>query len=213
MRKSRFTEAQIILALRQAEAGTPVAEICRKLEITETTFYRWKKKYGGLGVSELRELRQLREENRKLKQLVADLSLDKHILRESLKKNSKTRGKTEVGNLGSRGIPSFRKAGLAANRGGTVDDAVSFSPTETRAPTETDKGVGNGSHQLWLPPSSCTSPMRRLADQPQAGLSTLQRGRAGAEAKEAQTTEKRDGSSDISDGSQPKRAVGDGFHA
>ena len=86
MRKSRFTEEQIILALRQAETGIPVAKICRKLEISENTFYRWKKKYAGLGVSELRELRQLREENRKLKRLVADLSLDKHILQESLKK-------------------------------------------------------------------------------------------------------------------------------
>jgi putative transposase len=87
VRKSRFTEEQIAMALRQAEAGTPVAEICRKLGVSEATFYRWKKRYGSLGVSELRELRQLREENRKLKGLVADLSLDKIILQESLRKN------------------------------------------------------------------------------------------------------------------------------
>jgi len=86
MRKSRFTEEQIAIALRQADAGTPVADICRKLEVTETTFYRWKKKFGGLGVSELRELRQIREENRILKGLVADLTLDKQILQESLRK-------------------------------------------------------------------------------------------------------------------------------
>lgn len=86
MRKSRFSEEQIAMALRQAEAGTPVAEICRKMEVTETTFYRWKKKFGGMGVSELRELKQLREENRKLRSLVADLSLDKTILQESLRK-------------------------------------------------------------------------------------------------------------------------------
>ena len=74
------------MALRQAEAGTPVEEICRKLGIAEGTFYRWKKKYGSLGVSELRELKQLREENRKLKGLVADLSLDKTILQEAIRK-------------------------------------------------------------------------------------------------------------------------------
>jgi putative transposase len=77
---------QIALALRQAEAGTPVGEICRKLEIAEATFYRWKRKFGDLGVSELRELRQLRDENRRLKGVVADLTLDKQILQESLRK-------------------------------------------------------------------------------------------------------------------------------
>jgi putative transposase len=86
MRTSQFTSEQMVLALRQAEAGTPVEEVCRKLGITESTFYRWKKRFAGLGVSEVRELRQLREENRKLKGLVADLSLDKTILQEALKK-------------------------------------------------------------------------------------------------------------------------------
>lgn len=86
MRKSKFTEEQVAMALRQAEAGTPVAEICRKLQITEATFYRWKKKFGGLGVPELRELRQLRDENGRLKRLVADLSVDKEILQEALRK-------------------------------------------------------------------------------------------------------------------------------
>lgn len=86
MKKSRFSAEQITMALRQAEAGTPVAEVCRKLQITEQTFYRWKKKYGSLGTPEIRELRQLRDENKKLKHLVADLSLDRRILQESLKK-------------------------------------------------------------------------------------------------------------------------------
>ncbi len=86
MRTSRFSVEQIALALRQVEAGTPVGEICRKLEIAEATFYRWKRKFGDLGVSELRELRQLRDENRRLKGVVADLTLDKHILQESLRK-------------------------------------------------------------------------------------------------------------------------------
>jgi len=86
MRKSRFSEEQIALALRQAESGTAVEDICRKLGVSQATFFRWKKKFGGLGVSELRELRQLRDENGKLKQLVADLSLDKAILQEAIRK-------------------------------------------------------------------------------------------------------------------------------
>jgi len=86
MKKSKFTEAQVVFALKQAETGVTVEEVCRKMGISEATFYNWKKKYGGLGGSELRRLRQLEEENFKLKQLVADLSLDKHILQDVLKK-------------------------------------------------------------------------------------------------------------------------------
>ena len=86
MKKSRYTEEQIAYALKQAETRTPVAEVLRWMGISEQTFYRWKKLYGGLGVGELRRLKQLEDENRKLKQLVADLSLDKHILQDVLSK-------------------------------------------------------------------------------------------------------------------------------
>lgn len=86
MKKSRFNEAQITLALRQAEAGTPVVEICRQLGVTEQSFYRWRRKYAGVGVAELRRLKELERENRKLKQLVADLTLDKHLLQEVVRK-------------------------------------------------------------------------------------------------------------------------------
>jgi putative transposase len=86
MKKTRFTEEQIAFALRQAETGTKVTEICRKMGVAEATFYNWKKKYGGLGVSELRRLKQLEEENRQLKKLVADLSLDKQMLRDVITK-------------------------------------------------------------------------------------------------------------------------------
>jgi len=84
LRKSKFTPEQILQALRQAEAGTVVGDICRILGVTEATFYLWKNTYAGMDVGELRELRQLRAENRRLKGVVADLTLDKTILREAL---------------------------------------------------------------------------------------------------------------------------------
>ena len=88
MGRKHFTEEQIAFTLRQHDSGTAVAEIIRKLGISEQTFYRWKKKFAGLGVAELRRLKQLEEENRKLKQLVADLSLDKKMLQDVLSKNA-----------------------------------------------------------------------------------------------------------------------------
>jgi len=86
MKRKRFTEEQITFALRQVEGGVPVKEVCRKLQISEQTFYRWKKKFGGLGVAEVRRLKHLEDEVRRLKQLVADLSLDKAMLQDALGK-------------------------------------------------------------------------------------------------------------------------------
>jgi putative transposase len=88
MKKSRFTEEQITFALRQVDSGTAVVEVCRQMGISEATFYVWKRKYGNLGVTELRQLRQLQDENARLKRLVADLTLDRHILQEVIKKKT-----------------------------------------------------------------------------------------------------------------------------
>ena len=85
MQTSRYTEAQVAYTRRLAESGTPVADVCRQMGIAEATFSLWKKKYGSLGAAEVRELRQMREENARLKRLVADLTLDKHILQEVLR--------------------------------------------------------------------------------------------------------------------------------
>ena len=87
MKRKRCTDEQIAFALRQADSGTAVEEICRKLGVSEATFYRWKKQFAGMGVVEIRRLKQLEEENTKLKRLVADLSLDKTMLQEVLRKN------------------------------------------------------------------------------------------------------------------------------
>lgn len=86
MKKSNYTEEQIAFALKQAELGTSVEEVCRKMGISDATFYNWRKKFGGLGPSEVRRLKQLEEENAKLKRLVADLSLDKAMLQDVLAK-------------------------------------------------------------------------------------------------------------------------------
>jgi putative transposase len=86
MKKSQFTDQQVAFAPKQAEGGTPVPEVCRKMGVSEPTFYRWKQKHGGLMPSEVQRLRQLEEENARLRRLVADLSLDKEMLQEVVRK-------------------------------------------------------------------------------------------------------------------------------
>lgn len=86
MKKSTFTDAQIAFILRQAEEGTAVEEVCRKAGISQQTYYRWRKKYGGLMPSEMKRLKQLEEENGRLKRIVADLSLDKEMLQDVIRR-------------------------------------------------------------------------------------------------------------------------------
>ena len=86
MKRSKFSEAQIAFVLKQAEDGTAIGEVCRKSGISEATFYNWRKKYAGLVPSEMKRLRQLEDENGKLKKLVADLSLDRAMLQDVLRR-------------------------------------------------------------------------------------------------------------------------------
>ncbi len=86
MKRKRYTDEQVAFALRQAEAGTAVAEVCRKMGVSEATFFRWKKRFAGMGTAEIRRLKQLEEENTTLTRLVADLTLDKTMLRDVLRR-------------------------------------------------------------------------------------------------------------------------------
>jgi putative transposase len=104
MKKTKFTEVQIVFTLRQADTGVAVTEVCRKMGISEATYYNWKKKYDGLGVPELRWLKQLEEENLHLKQLVADLSLDKQMLQDVLKQRSEAHAASLSGSIRTRRI-------------------------------------------------------------------------------------------------------------
>jgi len=123
MRRSKFTEEQIAMALRQAEAGTPVADICRKLEITEATFYRWKKKFGGLGVPELRELKQLREENREAQAARSGPeSRQDDLAGVAQKENGEAGGAALVGGMGPGGVSGLRAAGLPGDRSRSLHD-------------------------------------------------------------------------------------------
>ncbi len=179
---SRYTDEQIAFALKQAETGTPVAEVIRRMGISEQTFYRWKKVYGGLGVGELRRLKQLEDENRQLKQLVADLSLDKHILQDVLSKSSEGWTTTRARRVRS-GVPcvnnfggittqyeveldpaQIQRFGLSLK---SVEDAITANNRSTGGSviTRGEQGyVVRGVGALHISPISAVSSSRRKAD-------------------------------------------------
>ena len=127
MGKKGHSEEEILRVLREAESGETVVEVCRKHGISQQMFYLWKKKYAGLGLSELRELRQLREENAKLKRLVADLSLDRHVLQEIVAKSCEASSSTRAGGVGASGPSDEPAARGGADPGGARHLALSAS--------------------------------------------------------------------------------------
>ena len=163
MKKSKFTESQIVFALQQAESGVTVAEVCRKLGISEATFYSWTKKYGGLSPVELRRLRQLEEENAQLKRIVADLTLDKQMLQDVLKKSSEGAAAPAIGEYVAGGVSRVGAAGLR----GRIFAALGLSlpgPAARRsrgaAAHERDRGDAGA---LWLSAHPHLAAARRLA--------------------------------------------------
>jgi len=120
MKKSRFTNGQIAFALKQAESGTPVEEVCRKLGISQQTF-RWKKKLAGLGVEELRCLKSLEEENKRLKSLVAALSLDKQILQTYCQKSSEACSSSYGGRRSERSLQDQRAPRVQTDEARSID--------------------------------------------------------------------------------------------
>ena len=150
MKRSRFSEEQIVYALQQAESGTPIGDVCRQLGVAEQTFYTWKKKYAHLGVSKLRRLRQLEEENSRLKRLVADLSLDKHMLSEPCEKTSEARLPSRTAPLVPGHLLSELCAGLSL---GAVWASLLVSTESGQGsvgPPAPHSGSGACSASIWL---------------------------------------------------------------
>jgi putative transposase len=150
MPKKGHTEEQIIVALRQYEAGDKTADIGRKLGVSQATFYMWKKQYAGLGVQELRELRSLREENGRLKRIVADLTLDRQIRRRSSQKSCKASSAASAGEVSAGDVSDIGEA-LGARSAYGMEHAALYEPQPVAggAPRPIARTGGN-SRALWI---------------------------------------------------------------
>jgi len=140
MKRKRFSEEQIAFALRQADSGTAIEEICRKMGISEPTFYRWKKIYAGMGVTEIRRLKQLEDENAKLKRVVADLTLDKAMLQDVLRKNGEAGRPTRGRAPSAAGLRYRRTTGLQGDRLPSILAALRVPPRSANRVADSAEG-------------------------------------------------------------------------
>jgi len=176
MKRSKFSEEQIVYASRQTESGTRVDDLCRQLGVSDATVYAWKKQYAHLGVSELRCLRQVEEENSLLKRLVADLSLNKHMLSEALRKKSKARTPARTGRLVSRDVSGQWPAGLSPRpvQSGRV---VPTQPSERSVRVaDAHSRSGPWPPAVWIAADLGALTTRRLARESHAGATALSTG-------------------------------------
>lgn len=185
MKKSKFTEQQIAFALRQAETGTRVKDVIRQLGITEQTFYRWKRKFGGLDPSELRKLRQLEEENKKLKQMVADLSLDKAMLQEVIEKNSEGHSEAPARATSPEQLPHQRTSRLSRSTVGAHQPSLPIDSEGSHRPPPTNPGDRRDASSLRLPANPYLASARRIQGEQVSRSSAVSRGRAEPTAETA----------------------------
>jgi putative transposase len=185
MKRKRFAVEQITGILKQAELGTPIADICRQHEhgISEQSYYRWKKAYGGMEPSEARELKQLRDENTKLKRLVADLSLDKVMLQDVVQKSGEAGPEARSGALPNRPLRGHYAPGLPVRPDQAVGVLLREHPGPLTGTAPADAGAGPGSGALWLPSHSGSAPARGQGRGPEARVPTVSRRRAGPAAQ------------------------------
>ena len=174
MKKSKFTEEQILYALKQGDAGRPVGDVCRQMGISEATFYVWKKRYTDMGILEVRELRQLRDENARLKRLVADLTLDRHVLQEVIKKRSEDRQATGDRTVDPRMLPDQHTALLHAELSAHCYPVLPVPGARQQRAEAASEGTCRYSSSIWARAAAYPAQAGRLAGRPQACSPSVQ---------------------------------------
>jgi putative transposase len=211
MKKSKFTEEQILFALKQADAGQAASDVCRQMGISEATFYNWKKRFGNLGLPEVRELRQLRDENARLKRLVADLTLDRHVLQEVIKKRSSGDAAPGDRAMASGMLPIEHPTLVPADVAGAECLVLPLARPRQQWAAAADARARHGAAALRVRAPSHSARPRRLASRPKPRTSALQAG-GPAGSNESASAQANQSASRADAYSHPtRRILGDGF--